>query len=30
VVVDAPNTPEYADIRFTGHEGSDFFFVRKP
>lgn len=30
VVVDAPNTPEYANIRFTGHEGSDFFFVRKP
>lgn len=30
VVVDAPNTPEYANIRFTGHEGSDFFFVRQP
>jgi hypothetical protein len=29
VVVDAPNTPEYANIRFTGHEGSDFFFVRQ-
>ena len=29
VVLDAPNTPEYANIRFTGHEGSDFFFVRK-
>jgi len=29
VVLDAPNTPEYANIRFTGHEGSDFFFARK-
>jgi uncharacterized caspase-like protein/LysM repeat protein len=29
VVVNAPNTPEYWNIRFTGHEGGDFFFIPK-
>lgn len=27
VVVNAPQTPEYADIRFAGHDGGDFLFV---
>lgn len=27
VVVNAPQTPEYADVRFAGHEGGDFLFV---
>jgi uncharacterized caspase-like protein len=29
VVANAPNEPEYANIRYAGHEGGDFFFVRK-
>lgn len=29
VVSGAPQTPEYADIRFAGHEGGDFLFVRR-
>ena len=29
VMLDAKQTPRYSDIRFTGHEGGDFVFVRK-
>jgi hypothetical protein len=29
VILNAPQTPEYADILYAGHEGGDFFFVRK-
>lgn len=29
VVTNAPQTPEYADIRFAGHDGGDFLFVRR-
>ena len=29
VMMNAPQTPEYGDIRFTGSEGGDFLFVRK-
>lgn len=29
VVLNAPQTPEYADIRFAGHDGGDFLFVRR-
>ena len=29
VAVNAPQTPEYADIRQAGHEGGDFLFVRR-
>jgi len=29
VMINAPQTPEYADIRFAGHEGGDFLFVRR-
>jgi hypothetical protein len=29
VMLDAPQTPQYSDIRFAGHEGGDFLFVRK-
>ncbi len=25
----APQTPEYSNVRFAGHEGGDFLFVRK-
>lgn len=28
VVLNAEQTPQYGDIRQTGHEGGDFFFVR--
>ena len=28
VVLNANQTPEYSDIRFAGHEGGDFLFVR--
>ncbi|MDP6280098.1 MAG: caspase family protein, partial [Nitrospinota bacterium] len=28
VIVNSPQTPEYADIRFAGHDGGDFLFVR--
>ena len=28
VMLNAPQTPEYSDIRFAGHEGGDFLFVR--
>ena len=30
VVVNSPQTPEYSDIRYAGHDGGDFLFVRKP
>ena len=30
VIFNAKQTPEYADIRFAGHEGGDFLFVREP
>jgi LysM repeat protein/adenylate kinase len=29
VMVNSPQTPEYANIRFAGHEGGDFLFVPK-
>ncbi len=29
VMVNVPQTPEYADIRFAGHAGGDFLFVKK-
>lgn len=29
VVLGADQTPEYGDIRFAGHEGGDFLFIRK-
>ncbi len=29
VVVNAAQTPEYSDIRYAGHEGGDFLFVRR-
>ena len=29
VVLNSPQTPEYWNIRFVGHEGGDFFFVRR-
>jgi len=29
VAVNAPQTPEYADIRQAGHDGGDFLFVRR-
>jgi ankyrin repeat protein len=28
VMVNAPQTPQYSDIRFAGHEGGDFLFIR--
>ena len=28
VIMEAPQTPQYSDIRFAGHEGGDFLFVR--
>ena len=28
VILDAPQTPQYSDIRFAGHEGGDFLFVK--
>jgi uncharacterized caspase-like protein len=30
VVLNSPQTPEYSDIRYAGHDGGDFLFVRKP
>jgi len=27
VLLNAAQTPQYADVRFTGHEGGDFIFV---
>ena len=30
VLVNAPQTPEYADLPSAGHDGGDFVFVRKP
>jgi hypothetical protein len=30
VVVNSPQPPEYSDIRYAGHDGGDFLFVRKP
>jgi len=29
VILNAPQTPEYSDILYAGHEGGDFLFVRK-
>ena len=29
VALNAEQTPEYADIRFAGHDGGDFLFIRK-
>jgi hypothetical protein len=29
VILGAPQTPQYGDIRQTGHEGGDFIFVRR-
>lgn len=29
VMLSAPQTPQYSDIRFAGHDGGDFIFVRK-
>ena len=29
VMLNAPQTPQYSDIRFAGHEGGDFLFLRK-
>ena len=29
VVTNAPQTPEYSDILYAGHEGGDFLFVRR-
>jgi len=29
VILNAPQTPEYSDILYTGHEGGDFLFVRQ-
>ena len=29
VVVNAAQTPEYSDLRFAGHDGGDFIFVRQ-
>ncbi|MGH7320610.1 MAG: caspase family protein [Candidatus Rokuibacteriota bacterium] len=29
VVLNSPQTPEYSDIRFAGHDGGDFLFVRR-
>ncbi len=29
VMVAAPQTPQYADVRNAGHDGGDFLFVRK-
>jgi hypothetical protein len=28
VILAAPQTPEFSDIRFAGHEGGDYLFVR--
>jgi hypothetical protein len=30
VLVNAPQTPAYADIPTAGHDGGDFVFVRQP
>jgi hypothetical protein len=29
VVLNSAQTPEYSDIRYAGHEGGDFLFVRR-
>jgi hypothetical protein len=29
VILGSQQTPQYGDIRQTGHEGGDFIFVRK-
>jgi len=28
-ILNAPQTPEYSDIQFTGHEGGDFLFIKR-
>lgn len=30
VILNAAQTPEYTDMRYAGHEGGDFLFVRRP
>ena len=30
VILHAKQTPEYSDVRDSGHDGGDFLFVRKP
>jgi len=30
VMLNANQTPQYGDIRFTGHEGGDFLFIKEP
>ena len=30
VILNASQTPEYTDMRYAGHEGGDFLFVRPP
>lgn len=29
VMVNAPQTPQYSDLRFAGHDGGDFIFIRQ-
>jgi len=29
VILNAPQTPQYSDIRFAGHDGGDFIFIRR-
>jgi len=29
VILNAPQTPEYSDIRYTDHEGGDFLFIKR-
>jgi TPR repeat protein len=29
VMLNAPQTPEYSDIRFAGHDGGDFLFIKR-
>ncbi len=29
VMLNAPQTPQYSDIRFVDHSGCDFLFIRK-
>ena len=29
VILNAPQTPEYSDILYAGHQGGDFLFVRQ-
>jgi hypothetical protein len=29
-MVNSNQTPQYSDIKFAGHEGGDFIFIRQP